>query len=1157
MEQPIKIHCADELNTMNHQDMVDAYILLASREEELVAQISLMEKDYKMLLSDKKDADALIEKLAQMLPNILTQLSRLEKRVFGKHSRSYSNILGKKLTHKELFLTMQDLLDELKRMNNDGKKEKEKKEEEKKKDGKKKDGIETGEQGKTEKKTTAEEKKPEEGDGGQKQQAQPQQGTASNAPKVQVDHMSGNPNLSHVPKELCEYVGGSLDHIIVKVDPIFRTEDELKNSIGEVKDLSNVSILNDAQFYWSLENILGNVYPCLHISVKLKNKGKTIRNTHNGTIADQCLCSPSLGAMLIAKRFNLALPTARSESHEFPFIGLSIPRSKAYDWMNLCARYLKYANAYMLEKMMLRGVLIFDESFGKTREAGHYFYWACRTSENEDLEQLISFFYSKSHSAVIAKLLTHGFKGYLCADGLEVYEIVACEESGIKLCNCWNHVRTYLSDAFPGKEAVEMIKNGDAYKDFHTLEECLDLIKEMFHLDETHKHGAPEGYATIRETEIFPKAQEVITKLKEARERGGEYKYNATYKKAVDYVLEREDNLLRFVEDIRIPLSTNSLESKHAMVALGRNNFFLFDTENGARTGSHCYSLVAKARMDEVPVQDYLEFLLEVIPILVTMHMPEVLLYDKYEKKILKMVDEAIEWQKKHPGKSATLDFNSLGKRPSLAFLEPYLSGTKGSLFETWLREKEAYRKRLLAKSAQEITIANLEESGLSANTIKRIVDRGVKSQTEKKDVRAGLEQLEKYIEDFKTSFDPSVKNKMKFHVAYAYETAEKQDGSDSQEDNGLNKAIPGKENNKQEKVVVDNEKPSEKAVPKAKQPESLEGQEESINGSEVETVRSDGNLPGDGAVAEGDENSKPASPGKGTSGSLEHSRDDGPSVHATGKADLAGTGGSEEHRGTDDGVGDGSVGSDVLVLEDGSVELDADSLRVKAVGSNAGLPADVPFAEGDPGSDFSGRRTDESLDNREGNGAYLQDMPEAMEGSEGDNDESGDGSGGSGGSLPEDGSDGSGGSLPEDGSGGSGGSLPEDGSLEGGAGNSGPVSFGQGAGASSDSAGLNPPSGLSTSESDVAGDQEKSRGTDAELEDESAGPDVASARKRFPGGGEENPAVVSCMEGSYSSGTPENCDFTNNKPFAKAAKNTGEVWPEKQEGIPRENAPP
>lgn len=838
MEPEKKIYKLDELNQMSHEALVEAYLILASYTMELLSRIMSMQDDYDALAESVRESESIFEQLAKMLPSLLTQLNRLEARVFGTHSTSYSNTVNKKLKRAKVLEIMQAIKERLMEINNDTTE----------KDKKKKQQGQQGQQG--------QEGQQGQDDGKEKPEPTPGGGTnGEDAEKKKRKHRDGNPNLVHMPADILKIVGGSLDHLIIKIDPIFRTEDELRRSLGVTEDLSGVSILSDAEFYYSVEYIMGNAYPCLHVSLKLKKNGGTIRNFHIGTIADQCHCSPSLGAMLITRRFDMAIPTARSEAHEFEYMGLKLRRSMAYHWMNMCAdRYLKYVSALMLEKMMERDVLIFDETYGKTREEGRYYYWDCKTSENEDGEKLITFFYSRSHSAVIAKFISHGFKGYLVADGLDVYEVVACEESGIKLCNCWNHARVYLSDAFPGRETLEKIKNrgGSAYEDYELLDKAIDLITQMFLLDSQSKYGDKDYYATVRTREILPLAEKVFVNLKKIKERNSEYKYNSVLAEKVDYVLNREERLLRFKEDIRIPLSTNSLETQHSMVSLGRNNYFLFDTENGATTGSYCYTVMAKTRMDGVPAQDFCEFLLETLPVVLEMHQPEVLAFEKYNRKAMVMISNALEWQKAHPGKRAEVDFDTLGERPSLKFLEPYLCGNKSCWFDDWIKEKQARRKKLLAESANAINKMNLMESGLSADVLKRIATCGLNRKDIKDEVRKGLECLDRCLESFQADLEGTTSNP-RFHQAYIREVGKAdQEGQEAENEPEEGTAQGGTGSDGTPDPAGQPKSPD---VQGGKRDDCGNDSTESDNGNEVESPvgGTDGNIPSPNHGTDGD----------------------------------------------------------------------------------------------------------------------------------------------------------------------------------------------------------------------------------------------------------------------------------------------------------------
>ena len=107
MEPEKKIYKLDELNQMSHEALVEAYLILASYTMELLSRIMSMQDDYDALAESVRESESIFEQLAKMLPSLLTQLNRLEARVFGTHSTSYSNTVNKKLKRAKVLEIMQ------------------------------------------------------------------------------------------------------------------------------------------------------------------------------------------------------------------------------------------------------------------------------------------------------------------------------------------------------------------------------------------------------------------------------------------------------------------------------------------------------------------------------------------------------------------------------------------------------------------------------------------------------------------------------------------------------------------------------------------------------------------------------------------------------------------------------------------------------------------------------------------------------------------------------------------------------------------------------------------------------------------------------------------------------------------------------------------
>ncbi len=87
-------------------------------------------------------------------------------------------------------------------------------------------------------------------------------------------------------------------------------------------------------------------------------------------------------------------------------------------------------------------------------------------------------------------------------------------------------------------------------------------------------------------------------------------------KKAITYILNREDVLKNYLEDVRCSLSNNLSENSIRPVTLARKNwiFFFSDKPDGAHVNTVYLSLIAMAKAYDLNIYEYLMFLLEYRP---------------------------------------------------------------------------------------------------------------------------------------------------------------------------------------------------------------------------------------------------------------------------------------------------------------------------------------------------------------------------------------------------------------------------------------------------------------------------------------------------------------------------------------------------------------
>ena len=106
---------------------------------------------------------------------------------------------------------------------------------------------------------------------------------------------------------------------------------------------------------------------------------------------------------------------------------------------------------------------------------------------------------------------------------------------------------------------------------------------------------------------------------------------NSTIGKALAYSIHQEPYLRLFLTDGDVPMDNNSAEQAIRPFTIGRKNFVLIDSSNGARASAVIYSLVETAKANQLNVYQYFELLLTEIP----KHMDD---------KNLSFLDDLLPW---------------------------------------------------------------------------------------------------------------------------------------------------------------------------------------------------------------------------------------------------------------------------------------------------------------------------------------------------------------------------------------------------------------------------------------------------------------------------------------------------------------------------------
>lgn len=348
-----------------------------------------------------------------------------------------------------------------------------------------------------------------------------------------------------------------------------------------------------------------------HLAVyRDKKSDKIIRAPHPKEMIDNSVATPSLVAGIMNAKYTNAVPLRRQEA-EFKRFGVNIPEQNMANWV------IKTSELYLsliydrMKKHLLQGDLIHaDETPVKVvndgREGMHKSYmWVYRTGERFNTRHIVLYDYKKGRSADDAEEFLGRYKGTIVCDAYSVYKALEKkEETRFELAGCWAHVIRKFRDVCNANKSAET-------KDVKIAGIAANMISAIFNIDNELK-GLPQSeILEKRQSEIRVEVERFFSWLKEHRT---DVLPSGGTGKAIEYCLNQEKWLKKFLENAMIPLDNNPAERSIRPFTVGRKNWQLINTIHGAEASAIVYSLVETAKANKLKPYYYLKYLLTEIP---------------------------------------------------------------------------------------------------------------------------------------------------------------------------------------------------------------------------------------------------------------------------------------------------------------------------------------------------------------------------------------------------------------------------------------------------------------------------------------------------------------------------------------------------------------
>lgn len=320
------------------------------------------------------------------------------------------------------------------------------------------------------------------------------------------------------------------------------------------------------------------------------------------------IVTPSLEAGILNSKYINAVPLYRLEQ-EFARNDINISRQVMANWTIQCAdRYFSLLYDRLHEELYRCHVSQADETpvlvSKDGRAAGSKSYmWVYRTGKMYHDSPIILYDYQKTRKADHPREFLKGYKGIIVADGYEVYHKLEKEGSDIRIAGCWSHSRRRFANVVKalGKEAS---KDTMAYA-------ALKQIAVIYKIDNGLLDLKPEERVAQRQLLVKPQVEAFFAWIKEHR---NEVPAQSETGKGFTYCLNQEKYLKTFLENGYVPLDNNACEASIRGFCIGKRNWHLIDTIEGAKASAIIYSIAETAKANNLKPYQYFKYLLEQIP---------------------------------------------------------------------------------------------------------------------------------------------------------------------------------------------------------------------------------------------------------------------------------------------------------------------------------------------------------------------------------------------------------------------------------------------------------------------------------------------------------------------------------------------------------------
>jgi transposase len=293
----------------------------------------------------------------------------------------------------------------------------------------------------------------------------------------------------------------------------------------------------------------------------------------------------SLLAQVIVAKTADHLPLHRQEKI-FERHGVDISRKTMCGWLAQCADLLQPLYGSLKEVLFQSKVIGTDDTSVKVLDVKLPF---ARTGRiwpyyGDQGHPVILYDYTATRERAGPEKFLEGYRGYLQADAYGGYDAFFKDPArGLIEVGCWAHARRYFHKALESDQPH--------------MGPALLLIAQLYRVEQQARPLAAEDRLRLRQLQSRPILDKLHDYLLEIQ---AEALPKSPEGRAVRYTLKNWTALTRYCEDGDLAIDNNATERAIRSVAVGRNNWVFFGSDEGGKTAAVLRSFVATCQRAEV-----------------------------------------------------------------------------------------------------------------------------------------------------------------------------------------------------------------------------------------------------------------------------------------------------------------------------------------------------------------------------------------------------------------------------------------------------------------------------------------------------------------------------------------------------------------------------